>query len=116
MIQDEELRNLYKISGEESVHKLRIGLLYLQQHPQDETTLEELLNEIHSLKGDSRIVGVEKVETIAHKFHEILGSIPRARHGAPFCCSAWRKREPLWPVPGGFGGHRRGRSRSVDVW
>ncbi|NET04222.1 MAG: response regulator [Symploca sp. SIO2B6] len=75
MIQDEELRNLYKISGEESVHKLRIGLLYLQQHPQDETTLEELLNEIHSLKGDSRIVGVEKVETIAHKFHEILGSI-----------------------------------------
>ncbi|MGI2901785.1 Hpt domain-containing protein [Tolypothrix sp. VBCCA 56010] len=75
MIEDEELRNLYKISGEECLQKLEAGLLHLTQHPLDKVTLERLRREAHSLKGDSRIVGVENVVILTHQVEEILLSI-----------------------------------------
>jgi two-component system, chemotaxis family, sensor kinase CheA len=75
MIEDEELRNLYKISGEECLQKLEAGLLHLQKYPLDEATLERLRREAHSLKGDSKIVGVENVVTLTHQVEEILLSI-----------------------------------------
>ncbi|GAB4173287.1 MAG: hypothetical protein Fur006_02480 [Coleofasciculaceae cyanobacterium] len=77
MIEDEELRNLYHISSEERLQQLESGLLHLQKHPDDETTLKELRREAHSLRGDSRGVGVEAVETLAHCVEKILSSIIR---------------------------------------
>jgi two-component system chemotaxis sensor kinase CheA len=74
-IKDEELRNIYQISSEENLQKLSDGLLQLQRHPPDETILEQLLREAHSLKGDSRSVGVENVVTLTHQIEEILLSI-----------------------------------------
>ncbi len=74
-IPDEELRNLYQTSSEEHLQKLEVGWRHLSGHPHDETTLEELRREAHSLKGDSRSVGVEAVETLTHTLEEILGSI-----------------------------------------
>nr|WP_318528472.1 Hpt domain-containing protein [Plectonema radiosum] len=75
MIEDEELRNLYQISGEECLQKLADGLLHLTQHPADKATLERLRREAHSLKGDSKIVGVENVVTLTHQVEKILLSI-----------------------------------------
>ncbi len=75
MIKDEELRNLYKTSGEEHLQNLEAGLLHLQQHPRDETTLEKLAREAYILQGDSRSVGIEPVETLAHQLEGILSSI-----------------------------------------
>ncbi|MBD0261799.1 MAG: Hpt domain-containing protein, partial [Tolypothrix sp. Co-bin9] len=75
MIEDEELRDLYKISGEECLQKLEAGLLHLQNHPLDEATLERLRREAHSLKGDSKIVGVENVVILSHQVEQILLSI-----------------------------------------
>jgi two-component system, chemotaxis family, sensor kinase CheA len=77
MIEDEELRNLYHISSEERLQHLEAGLLHLQKYPDDETTLKELRREAHNLRGDSRGVGVEAVETLAHCVEKILGSIIR---------------------------------------
>ncbi|NEO75384.1 hybrid sensor histidine kinase/response regulator [Moorena sp. SIO4G3] len=77
MIEDEELRNIYKITSEERLQKLEIGLLHLEKYPQDNATLEQLLREAHSLKGDSRIAGIENVETLIHGVEDILGSIKR---------------------------------------
>ncbi len=77
LLEDEELREIFKIASEERLQKLQAGLLHLQNYPNDEATLEELLREAHSLKGDSRSVGVETVETIAHTIEEILGSLQR---------------------------------------
>ncbi|NEO68231.1 hybrid sensor histidine kinase/response regulator [Moorena sp. SIO3H5] len=77
MIEDEELRNIYKITSEERLQKLEIGLLHLEKYPQDNATLEQLLREAHSLKGDSRIAGIEDVETLIHGVEDILGSIKR---------------------------------------
>lgn len=77
MIEDEELRNLYQISSEERLQQLEAGLRHLTLHPDDETTLKELRREAHGLRGDSRGVGVEAVETLAHCLEKILGGIKR---------------------------------------
>ncbi|MBD2775994.1 Hpt domain-containing protein [Iningainema sp. BLCCT55] len=71
MITDEELRNLYKISGEEHLQKMEALLLHLQTSPNDETW-EELRQEVHSLKGDSRSLGVEPVEILSNQVEEII--------------------------------------------
>jgi two-component system chemotaxis sensor kinase CheA len=76
-IEDEDLRDIYKITSEERLQKLEAGLLHLEKHPDDETTLEELLREAHSLKGDSRSADLENVETLTHAFEEVVLSIKR---------------------------------------
>ena len=76
-IEDEELRNLYKTSNEERLPKLKAGLLYLEKHPDNETTLEELRRDVHSIKGDSRSLGLENVEAIAQQVEEVLLSLKR---------------------------------------
>jgi two-component system, chemotaxis family, sensor kinase CheA len=77
MIEDEELRNLYQIASEERLQQMQAGLQYLQKYPDDETTLKELRREAHSLRGDSRGVGVEDVETLAYWVEKIFGRLIR---------------------------------------
>ncbi|MEB3338469.1 MAG: chemotaxis protein CheA, partial [Leptolyngbyaceae bacterium] len=72
MIEDEQLRNIYKTASEEHLQKLESGLLHLEKQPQDQACLEELLREAHTLKGDSRMLGVKDVETLIHQMEEIL--------------------------------------------
>jgi two-component system chemotaxis sensor kinase CheA len=76
-IQDEELRNLYKISSEEHLQKLETGLLSLLENPDDTTRWEELRREVHSLKGDARSVELETVEVLSHQIEEILLGLKR---------------------------------------
>lgn len=77
MIEDEELRNIFKVASEEHLQKLDSGLLYLEKHPDDQATLEELLREAHSLKGDANMLGVKDVGTLAHQLEHILTQIKR---------------------------------------
>jgi two-component system chemotaxis sensor kinase CheA len=42
-----------------------------------EAKLEQLLRETHSLKGDSRMLGVKDVETLTHQMEDILGAVKR---------------------------------------
>lgn len=77
MIQDEELREIYKISSQEHLEKMETGLLELEKNPNELSSIEELLREAHSLKGDSRIVEVESVENFAHSIEDILGDIKK---------------------------------------
>ncbi|HEY9728227.1 MAG TPA: hybrid sensor histidine kinase/response regulator [Chroococcales cyanobacterium] len=77
MIQDEELRNLYKDASADHIQKIEAGLLHLEKNPLDRAKLEQLLRETHSLKGDSRMLGVKDVETLTHQIEEILGGVKR---------------------------------------
>ena len=77
MIEDEELRDVFKIASEEHLQKLDDGLLYLEQHPGDSGKLEELLRETHSLKGDAGMLGVKNVASLAHQIEHILGGVKR---------------------------------------
>ena len=77
IIEDEELRNLYKVASADHIQNIETGLLHLEKNPQDQAKLEQLLREMHSLKGDSRMLGVKDVETLTHQLEEILGGLKR---------------------------------------
>jgi len=75
MIEDDELREIYKVSSAEHLQNLESGLLELEKNPNNPELIHTLLREAHSLKGDSRVTGVKGVETLAHKIEEILGEV-----------------------------------------
>ncbi len=75
IIENEKLRNLYKVASDDHIEKIEAGLLDLEKNPQDHAKLELLLRETHSLKGDSRMLGVNDVETLTHQMEEILGAV-----------------------------------------
>ncbi|VXD19609.1 CheA signal transduction histidine kinase [Planktothrix serta PCC 8927] len=77
MIEDDELREVFKTASEEHLQNLDEGLLYLEKQPNDTTKLEELLREAHSLKGDAGMLGVKDVATLAHQIEHLLGGLKR---------------------------------------
>ncbi|MGN7613235.1 hybrid sensor histidine kinase/response regulator [Magnetococcales bacterium HHB-1] len=77
MIEDLELRDLFKAESEEHLEKLDNGLLHLEKNPDDAEMLKELFREAHSLKGAARMLGVSDVETLAHHFEDLLGAASR---------------------------------------
>ncbi len=85
MIEDQELRNLFRTESEERLQHLDRGLLQLEQDPENQGILEELFRQAHSLKGEARMLGLPDIETIAHRFESILS---RAKKG-----------EAIWTAP-----------------
>ncbi|MEB3309802.1 MAG: hybrid sensor histidine kinase/response regulator [Snowella sp.] len=79
MIEDQELREIYQVSGAEHVQNLETGLLTLEKDPTNIELLQTLLREAHSLKGDSRVIGVKSVEALSHRLEEILGRIKNSQ-------------------------------------
>ena len=75
MIEDEELRLLYKTSSEEHLQKLESDLMILEKNPQDTEALEEFLREAHTLKGDSRMLGLDDIEMLVHHLEDCLEGI-----------------------------------------
>lgn len=71
-IEDEELRLLYRDASQEHLEKLEAGVLKLEKHPDDVEQLKALLREAHSLKGDSRMLGVQTAETLTHHIEDLL--------------------------------------------
>ncbi|MBE9016099.1 hybrid sensor histidine kinase/response regulator [Chroococcidiopsidales cyanobacterium LEGE 13417] len=77
MIDDPELRDIYKTACAERMQKLEECLMHLEKHPGDREQLEDFLREIHTLKGDSRMLGVQGVETLTHQIEEVLVGVKR---------------------------------------
>jgi two-component system chemotaxis sensor kinase CheA len=80
MIEDEELRLLYKTSSSEHLQKLESELMILEKNPQDTAALEEFLREAHTLKGDSRMLGLDDIEMLVHHLEDCVEGI-KAGHG-----------------------------------
>ncbi len=74
-IEDEELRELYKIASTDHIDKIETGLLHLEKNPDDRAKLDELLRATHSLKGDSRMLGVEEAEMLVHQMEDLLNEV-----------------------------------------
>lgn len=86
-IDDEELRSLYEVASAEHLTAIEAGLLQLEKAPDDLSPLSMLLREAHSLKGDSRMLGVEDAEAIVHQMEEILMAIDRQESAiTPLLC------------------------------
>ncbi len=74
MIEDRELRELFKTESGEHLQNLETGLLRLEKEPADKAALETVFREAHSLKGSARMLGVRDVERIAHRLEDMLGA------------------------------------------
>ena len=79
MIEDNELREIFRIESAEHIQRLEEGFLRLETEPQNQAILEEVFREAHSLKGASRIIGLAGIESISHRLEDILGG---ARKGS----------------------------------
>src|SRR5262249_37596358 len=79
MIEDEELRTLFRAESEEHLQLLETGLLRLEAAPEDSSTLEEVFRAAHSIKGAARMLGIQAVEVVAHQFEEVLGAARRGQ-------------------------------------
>lgn len=74
MIEDKELRELFRVESAEHLQALENILLRLEANPADQDALAEALREAHSLKGSSRMLGVKGVELLAGKIEDLLGA------------------------------------------
>jgi len=74
MIEDPELRQLFKAESTEHLASLDDGLLRLEKNCTDQALLEEVFREAHSLKGAARMLGLSKIETAAHGLESILNT------------------------------------------
>ena len=75
IIEDEELRLLYKTSSSEHIQKLESDLMILEKNPQDTEALAEFLREAHTLKGDSRMLGLDDIEMLVHHLEDCMEGI-----------------------------------------
>ncbi|NJN23178.1 MAG: chemotaxis protein CheA, partial [Acaryochloridaceae cyanobacterium RL_2_7] len=71
-IEDEELRSLYQASSTEHLEAIESCLIQLEKKPDDDETLHSVLRSMHSLKGDSRMLGVEDAEKVVHQMEDLL--------------------------------------------
>ncbi|MEM9482392.1 MAG: hybrid sensor histidine kinase/response regulator [Cyanobacteria bacterium P01_F01_bin.116] len=86
-IEDEELRTLYRDASKDHLDKLEAGFLHLEKNPDDLENLKGLLRATHSLKGDSRMLGVQDAETLTHQLEDLLSSVEKgARAITPALC------------------------------
>ena len=74
MIADKELRELFKTESGERLQHLDDGLLRLEKTPADQSLLEDLFREAHSLKGAARMLGLTGIQTLAHQLEDTLGA------------------------------------------
>ena len=75
IIEDDELRQLYKASSSEHLQKLESELMLLEKNPQDTNAIEEFLREAHTLKGDSRMLGLSDIEMLVHQLEDCIEGI-----------------------------------------
>lgn len=69
----EEILNIFSIESEEIISRLNNNLLDLEKKPNNKDAILLLFRDAHSLKGASRMIGFNNVQTIAHKVEDILG-------------------------------------------
>ncbi len=87
IIEDDELRELYKTSSSEHLQKLEAELMQLERNPQDAEALESFLREAHTLKGDSRMLGLEEIEMLVHQIEDSVEEIKQGKSiiSSEFC-------------------------------
>lgn len=68
-----EILKIFQVESEEIISKLNNNLLDLEKMPNNKDTILLLFRDAHSLKGASRMVGFNNVQTLAHKMEDILG-------------------------------------------
>ncbi len=79
MIEDDELRELFKLESEDHLQEITEGLLALEKQPDDAKALDMVYRKAHIIKGSAVMVGEEKIVKIAHLMEEYLASVKDGR-------------------------------------
>lgn len=69
----DEILNIFQTESEEIISRLSSSLMDLEKKPNNKDAILSLFRDAHSLKGASRLIGFNNVQTIAHKIEDILG-------------------------------------------
>ena len=69
----DEILKIFQVESEEIISRLNNNLLSLEKKPNNKDSIFALFRDAHSLKGASRMIGFNNVQTIAHKIEDILG-------------------------------------------
>lgn len=77
MIEDPELRNIFKIEFEENIQTLNSELLLLESDVFNAEALTKLMRTAHSMKGGARMIGLADVVSLAHFFEDMLGAVKK---------------------------------------
>lgn len=72
MTQDEELRHLYQDTSSVRLQKLQMGLLQLEQDPNDQAALADISQELDGLRADANSLGLETIGTVANELETIV--------------------------------------------
>jgi two-component system chemotaxis sensor kinase CheA len=77
VIDDPELRSIFKIEFEENIQTLNSELLRLESDVFNSDALTKLMRTAHSMKGGARMIGIVDVVTLAHFFEDMLGAVKK---------------------------------------
>lgn len=69
----DEILKIFQVESEEIISRLNNNILDLEKNPNNKDTILLLFRDAHSLKGASRMVGFNNVQTLAHKMEDVLG-------------------------------------------
>ncbi|MFW6021792.1 MAG: Hpt domain-containing protein, partial [Guyparkeria sp.] len=72
MIDDKELRSLFKAESEEHLQGLEDCVLALEKTPGNTATQADAMRHAHSLKGAARMLGLEQIEKLAHRVEDFF--------------------------------------------
>lgn len=67
-----EMRALFFESGAELLQGLNDDALRLEAHPSDAETIRSIRRTVHTLKGDSAILGFHEMSELAHELEDVL--------------------------------------------
>lgn len=67
-----EILKIYKAESEEIIQGLNDLFMELEKNPKDKSPITKLLQQAHSLKGASRMLGFNSIQDLSHKLEDIL--------------------------------------------
>lgn len=68
-----EILNIFKYEGLEIVDSMDNNLLELEKQPKNQDIILQLFRDAHSLKGSSRMLGFNSMQTLMHKIEDLIG-------------------------------------------
>lgn len=72
---EEELLQEFLVIAEEHIQAVEEGLVLLEKEKDNADLINEIFRVVHSLKGDSGSVGLNKIKRIAHKMESVFSLI-----------------------------------------
>lgn len=75
MIEDPELRSIFREENDERVNRMETCFTQIEKNPADGSSWDELLRDLHTLKGSARMLGISSLELLSHHLEDLLGFI-----------------------------------------